>query len=313
MFKEGYSASKRQEKVKKLEEYFHKVYEDNRCRVIAESKTQWFFSIAQNKLVLLTQTSAVKLKQEEAMITARELLGDPDGVLKAVFCVPMNFEDRPSSEDKAQDSNIFTDEYREISVTIPSLLASQISASTSDFSEAKVLLKKHLAMYKAFIIEEDQNENLKVFTKSTRDHRELTDVEKKVDRFVQDAKVFFNKRFVVERYREGISFSFTADGRLEDILKYDESFNIEIQGEFNPAFLESKITETDRRVKPHFLAIKNDYCSQGMMYFTSRKDAITYKENLSSNLNVENSQFSFKIDSNEQSSSSVGFSHPEQV
>lgn len=309
IFKKDYDKRKKLDKIQKLSEFFHKVYEDNRCRVIADSKTQWFFSITQNKLVFLAPTSAVKLKQEDSTITARELLCDSEGVLKAVFCVPLVNQDRAPSDAHVQESNALIDEYREIALSIPSLLASQINASVYDFSEAKVLLKKHLEMYKAFIIEEDHNDNLKVFTKCTRINSEHDDVENKVKAFNLEAFRFFNKRFVIERYREGLSLSFSASGQLQDILKYDESYNLEIIGEFNPVFLESKITESDRRMKPHFLAIKNDYCSHGMMYFTSRKDAITYKENLSSNLNVENSQFSFKIDSNERSSSSVGATH----
>lgn len=305
MFEKGYSKAKREEKISKITKFFHDVYEDNRCKVIAESRTQWFFSITQNKMVILTQVSALKLRQEETTITTRELLGDSDGILKAVFCVPLTHEE-PAVSDAQVDYTVSLDEYREISVDIPSLFANQIGMTNVDFNESKVLLKTHLEMYKAFITEEDHTNNLKFFTKCTRENREQDDVESKTKLFVETAKSFFNSRFVIERYREGISFSFSAKGRLEDILKYDESFNLEIQGEFNPEFLKSKITETDRKVKPNFLAIKNDYCSHGMMYFSSRKDAITYKENLSSNLNVENSQFTFKLDSIDRSASSVG-------
>ena len=302
MYRPGNEDSKKQ-RVITLNNIFAQVFETNKCRVIDESKGGWFYSLNFKNLAMISQVNSLNMKHDENLMVARHLLSDTEGLLKAVFCVPLpgNHDSNGEVEEEAAwamkaQPKIKYNTYDSIDFDMPSLFIDQINQQDADFNEARVIFKLHFKDLRAYIADEQQEKNFIIFLPKDNSEKEQLEISNQIDSLKASLKSFFRMRHTVERYREGIYFAFNPKGILVDILKYDESFNIEISGEFKPDFLQEKF-EKLKKQDFCFLAHRSEYSSHAKIYFSSKKEAVTMRENLNSNINIEKSSCVFRVDS----------------
>ena len=233
------------------------------------------------------------MKETESTIVAREFLCHQEGILKAQFCVVDRFEN--PEVDNSQ--KVATSPYKDYYYMIPTLLAKRINETDRGFNETTILLKKHMGSLQAYIVDEGLDEDSNIVLFEDADHPKEEELEGKVLQFVESAKNFYKQRFIVETYKENLQLCWSPFGELKDILKNNESLNIEVSGDFQPDIIQDNIIKARRGIM--MLAAKTEHFSKAMLYLQTRKDALSLCESLKKNINLDKATTVFFMDQKE--------------
>lgn len=228
-------------------------------------------------------------------IAARNLVCGPEGILKAQFCFKYVAEEQ-SNGDQEEGRKMASEDmqYEESEHNIPTLLVNNIQDLDKPFNEVSIILKNTLGSIQAYLADETQPNNFTVFLNKSRKDLVMENLDLKVKEFVNAARRFYMLRYQVEMFRENLQLCWDPYGRLKDILKYGQSFNIEVKGQFNPEVVGSLMKPRDR---VHILAKKEDGLSIAHVYATNKKTANRLFDELKNNINLDPAKAAYSISS----------------
>lgn len=239
---------------------------------------------------MTAENSCAKLRTDQEVIVARDLLCGQEGILRAQFCVvdptPPEQILSDSNQDSGQDQKKKLKDqlpYEESEFDIPTLMVRNVQDLDKQFNETLVIQRKCLGSVQAVLADENQHKNFIIFRNPKEEEAEH--IEKKMEHYMDQAVNFYNTKHHVEMYKDNLQLCWDPYGRLVDILKYGQSLNIELRGVFNPDIITSQILSGSKQVC--FLANKSDQYSVAQIFTQNKKIASELYEALRRSLNIE--------------------------
>lgn len=286
--------------------------------IIEESTKIWFYNLKTQRITKLEPKSWAKLKESQTCIVSKELLCNSDEILEASFSVPVDeqlIEDSSSIKDLLGDRDnlplsvvLSTPLYTKQEFAIPNLIYHRLSDLEDDFNETKILLKTFLKKGQAYLVDETDDEaKLTLFFKGNSnnlleegvqpfdDTKSVDSMKDTVKKFLYQAQVLFGSKQLIQ-YKGFLGLVIQPSGKVSDLLKYQESLNMEMRGDFEISHIQNKLQMDRKHGGYSFLAFNKDSNSIGQVYYTKRKDMLREIGGMNSNLNMINAEYSPLID-----------------
>lgn len=224
---------------------------------------------------------------KSVFIVARELIRNPDGILKASFCVPSSaeFEQLEAVKEKKMADL----DYKKYEAPMNSVLCMMLEPGSEQFSEVAILLKLNLERNEYII----NKETLYVFIKVGAVVGE-DELQKKVLAFKQQARDYLLKKHITESYREGVSLTFNPWGEISSIMKHGESMVLEMKGNFKHSVIVNDFKHLG--IRPCLFVEKEQDYTQARMYFERSAQLLRVKQSLESNLNIERTSIDYYVE-----------------
>lgn len=215
-----------------LKTYFVSEFRSNTCEVVESSDGNLYHSKEVGHLAKLHPITARPPSKNDYTCTCHSLVMDTDGFLKLTFVVSTETIESKSPELPVTAIAQSKETFWRKPVQLPTLLAELLHDSSLRFNTAKILLKHVcpdlLACWPAEESIDDLNCNYVFFFKG----KQNTDKPKQdwLKTYFELSQEYYTNKSMVLPLTNHLSLAYDSFGKLQDILKDDESHSVVLKG-----------------------------------------------------------------------------------